>query len=147
MFSRDDYGRGPRFPLLWVFGPFVLGALIVTGIGVIVRGTQGFPDLELAERLEQAGADGDPLLAEATDFDWDRVCVFSPSATEADVDELLGFSWGVAGGDPYDDRVLLVFVRDGTHEVVKHFYLRPNLVDRPVPPGDCRLPDDESTRL
>ena len=145
MFSRDDYGRGPRWPLLWVFGPFVLGALIVTGVGIIVRGTQGFPDLELAERLEQAATDGDPLLAEATDFAWDRVCVFSTSATEADVDELLGFSWGVAGGDRYGDRLLLVFVRDD--EVVKHFYLTRYLIDRPVPPGDCRLPDDESTRL
>jgi hypothetical protein len=145
MFSRDDYGRGPRFPLLWVFGPFVLGAVIVTAVGIIARGTQGFPDLELAEQLEQLGADDDPLLAEATDFAWDRVCVFSSSATKADVDAALGFEWGVVGGDPYEDRLLLVFVRDD--EVVKHFYLRRNLVDRPVPPGDCRLPDDESTRL
>jgi hypothetical protein len=145
MFSRDDYGRGPRFPLLWVFGPFVLGALIVTAIGIVVRGTQGFPDLELAERLEQIGTDGDPLLAEATDFEWDRVCVFSKSATKADIDELLGFEWGVVGGDPYGERLLLVFVHDG--RVVKHFYLRGFFIDRPVPPGDCRLPDDESTRL
>ena len=145
MFSRDDYGRGPRFPLLWVFGPFVLGALIVTGVGIVARGTQGFPDLELAERLEQVGDAGDPLLAEATEFAWDRVCVFSSSATVADVDEYLGFSWGVVGGDRYGDRLLLVFVRED--QVVKHFYLRRNLIDRPVPPGDCRTPDDESTRL
>ena len=145
MFSRDDFGRGPRFPLLWVLGPFVLGALIVTGVGILARSTQGFPDLELAERLEQAGADGDPMLADATDFAWDRVCVFTSTATKADVDEQLGFSWGVVGGDPYGNRQLLVFVHDD--EVVKHFYLRPNLIDRPVPPGDCRTPDDESTRL
>ena len=112
---------------------------------MIARWTQGFPDLELAERLEQAGADGDPLLADATDFPWDRVCVFSSSATKADVDEQLGFSWGVVGGDPYDNRLLLVFVRDG--EVVKHFYLRPNLIDSPNPTGDCRTPDDLTTRL
>lgn len=86
-----------------------------------------------------------PLLAEVTDFDWDRVCVFSSSATKADVDERLGFAWDVVGGDPYGDRDLLVFVRDD--EAVKHLYLRRDLVDRPVPPGDCRLPDDESTRL
>jgi len=145
MFSRDDFGRGPRFPLLWVIGPLILGALLVTGLGIIARGTQGFPDLELAERLEQAGSDGDPLLAEATDFAWDRVCVFSSVATKADVDEQLGFSWGVVGGDPYGNRQLLVFVNED--EVVKHLYLRPNLVDRPVAPGDCRTPDDESTRL
>jgi hypothetical protein len=145
MFSRDDFGRGPRFPLLWVFGPFVLGALIVTGVGIIARGTQGFPDLELAERLEQLGVAGDPLLADVTDFEWDRVCVFSTSASKADVDEQLGFAWGVVGGDRYGDRLLLVFVRDG--QVVKHFYLRRMFIDRPVPPGDCRTPDDESTRL
>jgi len=145
MFSRDDFGRGPRFPLLWVFGPFILGALIVTAIGIVARGTQGFPDLELAERLEQVAADGDPLLADVTDFDWDRVCVFSTSATEADVDEELGFAWGVVGGDRYGDRHLLVFVRDD--EVVKHFYLRQAIIDRPTPPGDCRFPNEESTRL
>jgi len=145
MFSRDDFGRGPRFPLLWGIGPLVLGALLVTGLGLFVRGTQGFPDIELAERLEQIGVDGDPLLAEATGFAWDRVCVFSSSATKADVDDQLGFSWGIVGGDPYDNRHLLVFVRDD--EVVKHFYLRPIFLDDPDPPGDCRSPDEESTRL
>ena len=60
-------------------------------------------------------------------------------------DEQLGFPWGVVGGDPYGDRQLLVFVRDD--EVVKHFYIRPIFLDDPVPPGDCRTPEDESTRL
>lgn len=145
MFSRDDFGRGPRFPLLWVIGPLILGALLVTGLGLLVRGTQGFPDIELAERLEQAAVEGDPLLAEATDFDWDRVCVFPRDLPSETVDETLGFDWGVVGGDRIDDRDLLVFVRDD--EVVKHFYLRRGLVDRPAEDGDCRGPDEESTRL
>ena len=147
MFSRDDFGRGPRFPLLWVLGPFVLGALIVTGIGILARSTQGFPNIELADAIRIAAGEGDPLLAEATgDLDWDRACVFAPSATKADVDEVLGFSWGVIGGDPSGGgRSLVVLVRDD--EVVTHFFLRAGMLDRPEGTGDCRAPDEESTRL
>lgn len=147
MFSRDDFGRGPRFPLLWVFGPFVLGALIVTGLGILARSTQGFPNIELAEEIRVAAAGGDPLLAEATgDLDWDRACIFPSSATEADVDEVLGFAWGVIGGDPSGDgRMLVVLVRDD--EVVTHFFLAGGLLDRAEGTGDCRAPDEESTRL
>jgi hypothetical protein len=61
------------------------------------------------------------------------------------VDDTLGIAWGVVGGDTIDNRDLLVFVDDG--EVVKHLYLRHGLVGRPEPRGDCRGPDDESTRL
>lgn len=145
MFSRDDFGRGPRFPLLWVIGPLVLGALLVTGIGLLVRGTQGFPDIELAERLEQAAIDGEPLLAEETDFAWDRVCVFPRKVPSERVDEILGIDWGVVGGDRFENRDLLVFVRGD--EVVRHFYLKRGVVDRPEGEGDCRRPDEESTRL
>lgn len=147
MFSRDDYGRGPRFPLLWVFVPFVLGALIVTGIGILARSTQGFPNIELADDIRMAAAAGDPLLAETTgDLDWDRACVFPPSATREDVDEVLGFEWGVIGGDPSGDgRTLVVLVRDD--EVVTHFFLRAGLLDPAAGIGDCRAPDEESTRL
>ena len=35
MFSSDDIGRGPRFPLLWLIGPLVLGGLVVTGLGIL----------------------------------------------------------------------------------------------------------------
>ena len=147
MFSRDDLGRGPRFPLLWVFGPFLLGALIVTGIGMIARGTQGFPNIELAEEVRVAAAAGDPLLAEVTgDLDWDRVCLFPPDATKADVDELLGFSWGVIGGDPSPDGRTLIVLASGD-EVVTHFFLRTGLMDPAQGAGDCRAPDEESTRL
>lgn len=145
MFARDDVHRGRRFPLLWIFGPLVLGALLVSAIGIGIRASQGFPDIELAERLEQVAGDGDPLLAETTDFEWDRVCVFPRRLPKETVDETLGLEWGVVGGDTIDTRDLLVFVRDG--EVVKHFYLRRGLVGSPEPEGDCRTPDDETTRL
>lgn len=147
MFSRDDFGRGPRFPLLWIIGPLVFGALLVTGLGILARSTQGFPNIELAEEIRIAGAAGDPLLAETTgELDWDRACVFPPSATEEQVDEVLGIAWGVIGGDPVGDgRTLVVLVRGD--EVVTHFFLRPGLIDPARGDGDCRAADEESTRL
>lgn len=146
MFSRDDLGgRGGLHPLFWVLGPLVLGALLVTGLGIAARATQGFPDIELADELRQAAASGDPMLAEATGFAWDRVCVFPPYLSKEAVDERLGFRWGVVGGGDLDDRNLLVFVDDG--RVVKHLYLLRGLIDEAAPEGDCRSPEDESTRL
>jgi hypothetical protein len=145
MFSRDDYGRGVSLPLLWVFGPLLLGALLVTGLGIAARATQGFPDIELADELQGVAAAGDPLLADATSFAWDRVCVFPPYLSKEAVDEVLGFRWNVVGGGDLADRNLLVFVDDD--RVVKHFYLARGLVDPPSAEGDCRAPEDESTRL
>jgi hypothetical protein len=146
MFTRDDFGRGRRFPLLWIFGPLLLGALLVTGLGIAARATQGFPNIELAEEIELAAGAGAGTLREATDFAWDRVCVFRQGASNEEVDEVLGFGWGVARGDPLGDaRLLLVFVRDG--EVVTHLYLRAGMLDPPDGEGDCREPDDERTRL
>ena len=146
MFSRDDFDRGARFPLLWVFGPLLLGALLVTGLGIAARATQGFPNIELAEDIRQAAADGDPLLAEVTDFSWDRVCVFPADVSRATVDARLGFDWGVIGGDPNSTgRWLFVFVED--ERVVSHFFLRTTSLEAPADGGDCRAPDDEETRL
>jgi hypothetical protein len=144
MFSRDDLGKGTIHPLFWVFGPLVLGALLVTGLGILARGTQGFPDIELADELRQMASRSDPLMAEVTDFAWDRVCVFPPYLSKEAVDETLGLEWGVVGGD-LEDRNLLVFVDDD--RVVKHFYLRRGIVDEPEDGGDCRGRDEESTRL
>ena len=147
MFSRGDIGRGPRLPLLWVFGPLVLGAILVTGLGILARSTQGFPNIELAEDVRIAAATGDPLLAEATgDLEWDRACIFPPSATRADVDELLGFSWGVIGGNPSPTGRTLVVLTRGD-EVVTHFFLRDGLIEPARGHGDCRARDDEATRL
>ena len=145
MFSRDDYGRNRAHPLLWVFGPLVLGALVVTGLGIAARATQGFPNIELAADLETAAGE-DPLLAEATPFEWDRVCIAPPDSTADDVDALLGFEWGVIGGDPLEQqRPLLVFVDDD--EVVTHLWLRRGVLDDPPAEGVCLEPDDEATRL
>ena len=145
MFTRDDYGRGPRLPLLWIFGPLVLGAILVTGLGIAARATQGFPNIELADEIQRA-APGKPMLREETDFAWDRVCVFRQSASAEEVDAMLGFEWGVVGGDPLGDgRLLLVFVQDD--EVVTHFFLQAGVLDPPDGEGDCRDPDDERTRL
>ncbi len=145
MFSRDDLGRGSLHPLFWVFAPLLIGALLITGLGVIARSTQGFPDIELADELQQEAAAGDPLLAEVTDFAWDRVCVFPPDLPKETVDATLGMAWGVVGGSDLDERDLLVFIEGG--RVVKHFYFDRGILDAPASEGDCRAPDDESTRL
>lgn len=146
MFSRDDLGSGSRHPLVWILGPLVLGALLISGFGILARATQGFPNIELAEDLRVAATRDDPLLTDVTDFEWDRVCVFPPSVTRESVDAELGFSWGVIGGDPNGDgRPLLVFVRDD--EVVTHLFLSPRVLAPPEGEGDCRTPDEESTRL
>ena len=145
MFARDDVHRGWRLPLLWVFGPLILGALLITALGIGIRATQGFPDIELADELQNAASAGDPLLAEVTNFAWDRVCVFPRNLPREAVDDTLGIDWGVVGGDTIDNRDLLVFVHDGA--VVKHLYLQRGVVGRPAAEGDCRTPEDETTRL
>jgi hypothetical protein len=145
MFSPDDASRGWRWPLLWVFLPLILGGLLVTGIGLAVRATQGFPDIELADELEQLADDSDPLLAEVTDFAWDRVCVFRSNLPKEDVDSTLGLDWGVVGGDTIDNRDLVVFVNDDA--VVKHFYLAREVLRGPSGDAECHAPDDEATRL
>jgi hypothetical protein len=145
MFGRDAYDRGSRFPLAGVFGPLLLGALLITGLGIAARATQGFPNIELADDIRIAAGNGDPLLAEVTPFEWDRACVFPSTASMDDVDDLLGFEWGVIGGDPNGDRLLLVLVQED--EVVTHMFLAHRMLPAPRGNGDCRSPDDESTRL
>ena len=145
MFSRHDLGKGTAHPLVWVFGPLVLGALLITVLGVVARGTQGFPDIELAEQIEIASHEGDQMLAEVTTFEWDLVCVAPPTMTKAEVDELIGREWSVVGGDAPGRRVLLVFLDQG--EVVRHFYVASATIARPPNDGDCRTPEDETTRL
>lgn len=146
MFSRQDLGKGSGHPLVWVFAPLLVGALLISGLGILARATQGFPNIELAEDLRLAAVSGDPLLSDLTDFEWDRVCVFPPDATRESVDSQLGMSWGVIGGDPNGDgRPLLVFVRG--EEVVTHLFLARGVIAPPQGEGDCRAPDEETTRL
>ena len=146
MFAPSDFDRGPRLPLLWLWGPMLLGALLITALTIGVRATQGFPNIELADAIRQADAGGTPMLAEVADFGWDRVCVFPPEASIDDVDARLGIDWGVIGGDGMSDpRQLLVFV-DGD-AVVTHVFVPSGTVDAPEGLGDCRGPDEESTRL
>jgi hypothetical protein len=146
MFSRDDFDRGRRLELLWIIGPLVLGALIVTAIGIGARATQGFPNVELAEDVRLASIEGEPLLAEVTDFAWDRACIFGPTVTADEVDAALGFEWGVIGGDPSGDRRnLVVLVRDD--DVVTHFFVAPRVLSRGDGGDACLGPEDEQTRL
>lgn len=145
MFGRDAYDRGSRFPLVGVIVPLIIGGLLITGLGIAARATQGFPNIELADDIRIAAGEGDPLLAEVTPFEWDRACLFPSTVSMDDVDELLGFEWGVIGGDPNGDRPLLVLVQGD--EVVTHMFLERRMLPAPREDGDCRSPDDESTRL
>jgi hypothetical protein len=146
MFSPNDFDRGPRLPLLWLWGPILLGAVLITALTLAVRATQGFPNIELADAIRQADAAGDPLLAEVATFDWDRVCVFPPEASMDDVDERLGIDWGVIGGDGMSDRRQLLVFANGD-AVVTHVFVPGGTVDAPEGLGDCRGPDEASTRL
>ena len=145
MFSRDDFGRGSRFPLAGVVVPFVIGALIIAGITVGLRAAQGFPDIELAEEIRQASFGEPLLLADAIDLEWDRVCVFPPFLPHDAVDAKLGLEWGRSAGHSTDEYLLLVFVRD--REVASHAYVERGILVDPDPNGDCRTPDDPRTRL
>jgi len=145
MFSRGDYDRSVPWPLVWVLGPLVLGAVLITLIGIGVRATQGFPDIEFADDLQRTAAEGDPLLADVTEFEWDRVCVFRSGLPKADVDRTLGLAWGVVGGDTLDRRDLVVFVHGD--QVVKHFYLREDILRGPSGDAECYVPTDEATQL
>ncbi|MFN3429658.1 MAG: hypothetical protein ACK46X_06870 [Candidatus Sericytochromatia bacterium] len=73
------------------------------------------PEERLAVAVEQAGQAGKPLkLADATDFPWDRVHIFSPYVATADIERALGFRWPEAaatGIQERDDVALLVFVQ------------------------------------
>lgn len=142
MFSRDDLGRGTRWPLAWVFIPLIVGALLITAIGAGIQATMGFPDNDLAERIEAAGTGS--RLDQRTEFEWDRVCVFPPDLPSEAVDEGLGMDWGRTGGHPLDD-LLLVFVRDG--EVITHTFVDPRRLEPPPAEGDCRSPDDDGARI
>ena len=57
MFSPNDFDRGPRLPLLWLWGPILLGAVLITALTLAVRATQGFPNIELADAIRQAPED------------------------------------------------------------------------------------------
>ena len=146
MFSRDDFDRGPRLPFLRVLGPIVVGGLIITGLVVAARASQGFPDIDLADAIRRADEAGDPMLADVATFGWDRVCVFPPDVTTEQVDDVLGFDWGVVGGDGTSDRrQLLVFLADDA--VVTHVFVPRGTVDAAEGTGDCRGPEEASTRL
>ena len=146
MFSIRELDRYRRWPLAWVFGPLILGGLLVTIVAFALHAAQGFPDRDLAQRIEHAALeDRGILLGNLTGFAWDSVCVFPPSATPEVVDQTIGVAWSRAGGSLSDAQVLLVFVRD--EAVVTHAYVDRGVLDAPAGRGECREPDDPGTEL
>lgn len=147
MFARSDLDRYRRWPLAWIFGPLILGGLIVVAVSVVLRAPLGFPNDQLAGDIRAAGANsGDATyLRQMTDERWDRVCIFPTGVSKQDVDDVLGFGWSKAGGYEDDSRLLLVFVKGD--EVVTHTYVETGLVAPPEGDGECRGPQDEATRI
>ena len=147
MFSRTDFDRVRRLPLLWVWGPLLGGTLVVVAITVALRASEGFPDIELGAEIERAAYErsSPTMLRDVTDFRWDRVCVIPSHASRDEVDATLGFDWGAAGGPGYDDEVLLVFVRE--QEVQAHAFVPRAVLEPPPDGGDCAGPDDPRTAL
>ena len=151
MFSIRDLDRVRRWPLAWVFGPLILGGLLVTMVGFGLLASRGFPDSELGQKIDAAALeatsanDRDILLGNLTGFAWDEVCVFGPSATKESVDETIDIAWSRAGDSVSENELLLVFVRDGA--VVKHAYVDRRALDEPDPGGECRSLDDPGTQV
>ena len=147
MFSVRELDRYRRWPLAWVFGPLILGGLIVFAVAAALRAPLGFPDDQLAGAIVAASNVGPDAtyLRQVTESHWDTVCVFPPLTSKDQVDEKLGVSWSRAGGYPEDTHLLLVFLRDG--EVVTHTYVARELIDEPAADGDCRDRQDDRTRI
>ena len=143
----DDFDRGPRLPLLWLCGPFLLGAVLITAPDRCRARHAGLPEHRAgrcdppAARCRRRSAPG---RGDAT-FDWDRVCVFPP-------DGLRWTTWTSASGSPGASsaatacpasRQLLVFVRTATRSSRTSSSRRGTWSTRPVAPG--RLPPARTT--
>jgi len=147
MFARRDVERPRRWPLAWVWGPFVGGVLAIVAITFLLRAAEGFPDIELGAAIERAPyVQPEPVaLDSVTDFAWDLACVIPSGMSREAVDGLLGLPWGRAAGPGSPDEVLVVFERDET--VVTHVFVPAGILAPAAPGGDCRGPDDPGTQL
>lgn len=88
-------------------------------------------DSGLSERITatvEKGAGTKLVMADLTDFDWQRLYIFAPYTTQKQIDRSLGFEWPDPEGiELHDTFTLLAFVNDG--EVVSY-------VAQPLGQGD-----------
>jgi hypothetical protein len=89
-------------------------ALVLVACGTAYRSDDTLLEALAARiKVEPHGSSSAFLLDELTEFEWDRVFVFLPFASDSEVRQSLGFNWeglGRTGISTRDDIVLLVFV-------------------------------------
>jgi hypothetical protein len=104
----------------------LLAALVLAGAALaLVLLSHRTPGWQHAlESAAKAGPGQEIVLADLTNFAWERAFVFAPYTTRADVEEALGFPWPNFDSriETRGDVVLLVFERAG--RVVEHLDLR-----------------------
>lgn len=88
-------------------------------------------DASLGDRITatvEKGPGTKLVMADLTDFDWQKLYVFTPYTTQKQIDRTLGFEWHDTEGIELNDTMtLLAFVDDG--KVVSH-------VAQPADKGD-----------
>jgi hypothetical protein len=133
--NEGDYpGADKRtVPLMafWILVPIVVLIIVVAATRLFVPAI----DLHLGGRLIGVAirGGGDPvLMSSATEFEWDRVCIFRPFTPAATVNRQLELGWN---GLLDHDRPTLVFIsRD---RVVLHTAISPRAIDPPPAGGVC----------
>jgi hypothetical protein len=133
--NQGDYpGANSRtVPLLivWALVPFVALILVVAATRLFVPA----PDLHLGGRLIGVAmrGNGEPVLvSSATEFEWDRMCVFRPFTSAATVNARLGHGWG---GLLDHDRPTALFANGD--DVVLHTAISPRAIEMPPVRGEC----------
>jgi hypothetical protein len=142
--NEGDYpGADKRtVPLMvfWILAPVAVLILVVAVTRLFVPAI----DLHLGGRLIGVAirGGGDPvLMSSATEFDWDRVCIFRPFTPAATVNTQLGEGWN---GLLDHDRPTLVFVNRA--RVVLHAAISPRAIEPPPPRGVCHGAADAVVR-
>lgn len=124
----------------WFVAPFFALILVVAAVRAVVPAA----DPGLGGRLTGAAiqGDGEPVpLADAAEFEWDRVCVFAPFTPSASVNARLGIDWR---GLLDDSGPTLVFIAGDS--VVRHAPVSARAVDEPASGGECFARDDAYLR-
>jgi hypothetical protein len=142
--NEGDYeGAGNaslRWMIFWLLAPFVGLILVVAAVRAVVPAA----DSGLGGRLTGAAiqGNGEPVpLGDASQFDWDRVCVFVAFTPSESVNARLGIEWR---GLLDDSGTTLVFVAGGS--VVRHAPISARAIDEPPSGGECFAREDAYLR-
>ncbi len=147
MVARVDPDDGERMvkPMLRTIGIAVAALTVLALITIGVRTFGVSVDDALGDDIEEAAtrADGGVInLADVTDFEWSRVCLFPPGTPADLVERTYGYGWTHA---LRDDAVTVVFTRGG--EIVRQTHLSPTLAEMPPQSGSCMPPSSAEVRF